>query len=160
MTRHLIWSDIECARSRIATQPGMSCATSAEYSGIDGTGKFQRWAAGTQSPTVSTYVMLVDAATTSVHLPLKRDEEAEFLPEISNFTRNNAHEWTPLVELAGGFYANFKAGDGRPCFAFVKPGPARGDGLAWVIRGYHCVGGRQPLAADRIAGVIGGLKAR
>lgn len=161
MTRHLIWSDLDCARSRIAVLPGMTCNSSAEYNGVDGSGKFQRWAAGSHSSTTATYVMLVDGSEpTSIHLPLQRDEEAEFIQEISNFTRNNAQDWSPLVEIAGGYYATFKAGDGRPCFAFAKPGPARGNGLAWVMRGYHCIGGRQPLPADRIAGVIGTLKAR
>ena len=161
MTRHLIWSTVDCPRSRIVTAPGMTCDTSAEYVGVDGSGKFQRWAASNRSPTAATYVMLIDGSeATSVHLPLKRDEESEFLREISNFTRNNAQDWSPLVELAGGFYSTFKSGDGRPCFAFVKPGPPRGNGLAWAMRGYHCAGGRQPLTGDQIAGVIGTLKAR
>ncbi len=161
MTKHLIWSQVECARSRIATTAGMTCDTSAEYAGVDGTGKFQRWAASVRSATTVTYVMLTDAAAaTSVHLPLKRDEESELLREISNFTRNNAQEWSSLAEQAGSFYATFKSGDGRPCFAFAKPGPPRGDGLAWVIRGYHCIAARQALSGDQIAGVIGTLKAR
>ncbi|HKU95179.1 MAG TPA: hypothetical protein VJR58_07885, partial [Vineibacter sp.] len=126
-----------------------------------GRGKFRRWAAGTHAATTATYVMLVDAVdAASVHLPLKRDEEGEFLLEISSFTRNNASDWSAVAAHADSFYATFKAVDGRSCFAFAKPGPTRGDGLAWVMRGYHCTAGREPLAADRIALVIGTLKAR
>jgi class 3 adenylate cyclase len=161
MTRSLAWSDIDCAKSRIAAGPGMSCAASAEYDGVDGRGKFRRWAAGIHAPAASTYVVLVDGVEpTSVHLPLKRDDEGEFLVEISTFTRDNARDWSPLTAQDGSFYATFKAPDGRACFAFAKPGPARGDGLAWVMRGYHCTGSGQPLTPERIAGVIGALKAR
>lgn len=161
MTRSLVWNDIDCAGSRIATTAGMNCAASAEYDGVDGRGKFRRWAAGLHETATSTYVVLVDAVdVASVHLPLRRDDESEFLPEISSFTRNNAQDWSSTTALTGGFYATFKAPDGRACFAFAKPGPARGDGLAWVMRGYHCAAGGQPLTPERIAAVIAPLKTR
>lgn len=161
LTRSLAWSDIACGQSRIATGQGMTCSASAEYDGGDGRGKFRRWAAGTHGATTATYVMLVDTVdAASAHLPLKRDEEGEFLLEISSFTRNNARDWSALAARGDSFYATFKAVDGRSCFAFAKPGPARGDGLAWVMRGYHCTAGREPLAEDRIALVIGTLKVR
>ncbi|WP_178130316.1 adenylate/guanylate cyclase domain-containing protein [Reyranella sp. CPCC 100927] len=160
-TRSLSWADIPCAQSRIAAGQGMTCSASAEYDGVDGRGKFRRWAAGTHAATTATYVMLVDTVdAASVHLPLRRDDESEFLLEISSFTRNNAREWSSLAALGDSLYVTFKAVDGRSCFAFAKPGPARGDGLAWVMRGYHCVASGQSLVADRIALVIGTLKAR
>ncbi len=161
LTRSLAWADIECARSRILAGAGMSCAASAEYDGVDGRGTFRRWAAGSHGPSAATYVVLVDAVDAgSVHVPLRRDDENEFLLEISSFTRNNAHDWSALSAQGDGFYATFKAADGRACFAFAKPGPARADGLAWVMRGYHCPGGNAALSTDRIASVIGTLKAR
>ncbi|TXL72092.1 adenylate/guanylate cyclase domain-containing protein [Vineibacter terrae] len=161
LTRSLAWADIECSRSRILASAGMSCAASAEYDGVDGRGTFRRWAAGSHGPSAATYVVLVDAVDAgSVHMPLRRDDESEFLLEISSFTRNNAHDWSALNAQGDGFYATFKAADGRACFAFAKPGPARADGLAWVMRGYHCPGGNAALSTDRIASVIGTLKVR
>src|SRR5262249_34420890 len=89
-TRNLSWADTGGARSRMATTSGMTCASSVDYDGVDGSGKFRRWAAGNHAAAAATYVVLVDGAEpTSVHVLLKRDEESEFLIEISNFTRNN-----------------------------------------------------------------------
>jgi hypothetical protein len=161
LTRSLDWSDIDCGGSRIVTTAGMSCAASADYSGVDGRGRFRRWAAGLHGPAAATYVVLVDAVDAdSVHLPLQQDDESDFLPEISSFTRNNAQDWSSVATLGGGFYATFRASDGRACFAFAKPGPVRGDGLAWVLRGYHCAPGGQPLSRDAIAAIVAPLKAR
>jgi class 3 adenylate cyclase len=161
LTRSLDWRDIDCASSRIVTAAGMSCAASADYSDVDGRGRFRRWAAGLHGPAAATYLVLVDAVDAgSTHLPLQQDDEGEFLPEISSFTRNNAQDWSSVTALGEGFYATFKASDGRACFAFAKPGPARGDGLAWVLRGYHCAPGGQPLSREAIAAIVAPLKAR
>jgi hypothetical protein len=43
---------------------------------------------------------------------------------------------------------------------FTKPGPARGQGLEWVIRGYHCVPAGRALPADQIRAVIDAQRAR
>lgn len=160
-TRHLDWKDIPCNRTRLVTVAGMSCNASSPYEGQDGRGRFQRSAAGLHAAGTSTYLMLIEAAdATSVHEALSPDDEDDFIIEISNFTRNNARGWSSLVGHAGGYYATFTAVDGRSCVGFAKPGPARGTGLEWVIRGYHCVPAGRTLQADQIRAVMDAQRAR
>jgi class 3 adenylate cyclase len=160
-TRHLDWKDVPCARSRLTTVAGMSCNATSPYEGHDGRGRFQRSAAGVHAGGMSTYVLLIEAAdAASVHEALNPDDEDDFIIEISNFTRNNARSWSPLVSHAGGYFATFTAVDGRSCTGFVKPGPARGAGLEWVIRGYHCVPAGRTLQADQIRAVMDAQRPR
>lgn len=160
-TRHLAWIDLPCARSRLVTVAGMNCNASSPYEGQDGLGRFQRSAAGVHAGGTSTYLLLIEAAdANSAHEALNPDDEDDFLVEISNFTRNNARVWSPLVGYAGGYYATFTAVDGRSCMGFVKPGPPRGTGLEWVIRGYHCVPAGRTLQPDQIRAVMDAQKAR
>ncbi len=160
-TRHLDWKDVPCARSRLATVAGMTCNATPPYEGHDGRGRFQRSAAGVHAGGTSTYVLLIEAAdAASAHETLNADDEDDFIIEISNFTRNNARGWSPLVSHAGGYYATFTAVDGRGCVGFAKPGPARGAGLEWVIRGYHCVPAGRSLQADQIRAVIDAQRPR
>lgn len=160
-TRHLDWRDLPCARSRLTTVAGMTCNVASPYEGHDGRGRFQRSAAGVHAGGTSTYVLLIEAAdAVSAHEALNADDEDDFIIEISNFTRNNARGWSPLVGYAGGYYATFTAVDGRSCTGFVKPGPARGAGLEWVIRGYHCVPAGRTLQADQIRAVMDAQRPR
>lgn len=160
-TRHLDWRDAPCNRSRLATTAGMSCNTSSPYEGQEGRGRFQRSAAGVHTGGSSTYLLLIEAAdATSVHEALNPDDEDDFIVEISNFTRNNARGWAPLVGYAGGYYTTFTATDGRGCVGFVKPGPARGAGLEWVIRGYHCVPAGRTLPPDQIRALMDAQRTR
>lgn len=160
-TRHLAWSDVPCARVRLVTVAGMQCNASAPYEGHDGRGRFQRSAAGVHAAGTSTYLLLIETAdAASVHEALNPDDEDYFLVEISNFTRNNARDWSPLVSHAGGYYATFTALDKRSCVGFVKPGPARGTGLEWVIRGYHCVPAGRTLQPDQIRTVMDAQRPR
>ena len=160
-TRHLDWKDVPCARLRLATVAGMSCNATSPYEGHDGRGRFQRSAAGVHTGGMSTYVVLIEAAdAASAHEALNPDDEDDFIIEISNFTRNNARGWSPLVGHAGGYYATFTAVDGRSCMGFAKPGPARGTGLEWVIRGYHCVPAGRTLQADQIRAVVDAQRPR
>lgn len=160
-TRHLDWKDVPCARVRLTTVAGMSCNATPPYEGHDGRGRFQRSAAGVHAGGLSTYLLLIEAADAgSAHEALNPDDEDDFIIEISNFTRNNARGWSPLVGHAGGFYATFTAVDGRSCMGFVKPGPTRGGGLEWVIRGYHCVPAGRALQADQVRAVIDAQRLR
>jgi class 3 adenylate cyclase len=160
-TRHLDWKDAPCARLRLVTVAGMSCNATSPYEGHDGQGRFQRSAAGVHAAGMSTYLLLIEAAdATSVHQALNPEDEDDFIAEISNFTRNNARVWSPLVGHAGGYYATFTAIDGRACVGFVKPGPARGTGLEWVIRGYQCVSAGRTLPAEQIRAMMDAQRAR
>jgi len=160
-TRHLDWKDQPCARSRLTTVAGMSCNATSPYEGHDGRGRFQRSAAGVHAGGMSTYLLLIEAAdAASAHEAVNPDDEDVFIVEISNFTRNNARGWSPLVGHAGGFYATFTAVDGRNCMGFVKPGPVRGAGLEWVIRGYHCVPAGRTLQPDQIRAVMDAQRPR
>ena len=160
-TRHLDWKDVPCARSRLMTVAGMSCNATSPYEGQDGQGRFQRSAAGVHVGGTSTYLLLIEAAdASSAHEALNPDDEDDFIIEISNFTRNNARGWSSLVGYGGGYYATFTAIDGRSCVGFVKPGPPRGKGLEWVIRGYHCVPAGRPLAAEQIRAVMDAQRRR
>jgi len=160
-TRHLDWKDVPCGRVRLVTAAGMSCNATPPYEGHDGRGRFQRSAAGVHAGGLSTYVLLIEAAdASSAHDALNADDEDDFIIEINNFTRNNARGWSPLVGHAGGYYATFTAVDGRSCMGFAKPGPARGTGLEWVIRGYHCVPAGRTLQPDQIRAVIDAQRPR
>jgi hypothetical protein len=146
---------------RLVTVAGMSCNATSPYEGHDGQGRFQRSAAGVHAAGMSTYLLLIEAAdATSVHQALNPEDEDDFIAEISNFTRNNARVWSPLVGHAGGYYATFTAIDGRACVGFVKPGPARGTGLEWVIRGYQCVSAGRTLPAEQIRAMMDAQRAR
>lgn len=153
--RKLEFKPVACAQSKIATTTGLACSVSPIYNGHDGKGRFRRWAAGAHGSSLATYIVLVEAVdATSVHDSLTRDDEEALLAEISNVTRFNVMQWQDVEASSSGFIAHFVTFDRRNCAAFTKPGPARGQGLAWVMRGYICTYGGQTLSADQIRTVI------
>lgn len=154
-TRKLEFKPVQCAQSKLATTTGLTCTVSSIYEGYDGKGRFRRWAAGAHGAGLATYILVVEAVdASSVHEPITKDDEEAFLTEISNVTRYNAMQWLDIEASATGFVAQFVTFDRRNCAAFSKPGPVRGQGLAWVMRGYVCAHGGQRLSAEQIRTVV------
>lgn len=153
-TRSLEFKPVSCAQSKLATTTGLNCSVSAIYDGYDGKGRFRRWAAGAHGGSLSTYIVVVEAVdSNSVHDSVVKDDEEAYLAEISNVTRHNVSQWSDIEASSAGFVAHFVTFDRRNCAAFTKPGPGRGQGLAWVMRGYICAYGSQ-LTPEQIRTVV------
>jgi hypothetical protein len=158
-----VWSDIDCAKSRIIAPDGLKCRATQNYPGGSANDAaagdkavFHAWSTYGTRDDVKLYYFLSEAMSPGTfHHPTK--SLAEIMvnrgaqgDDTKNFSR-------PRITI-GGDYITFTSSKGEAysgvlhsCLGVRKLGPEEDDGYKWALYATRCVPGQQDMTeADAI----------
>ena len=135
------WSAIDCAQSKLATAPGLTCKATQSFAGGDSStgnagGTFQRWLAEGRMNGAGVFYFMT--AATSVGASIV--ENASLVRDIRNEMKdgNMIHEFSPMGNRGGADYMTFMTGAGQSCVGIRRYGPSQGEGYMWILYGVRC----------------------
>jgi len=155
-----VWSDIDCAQSKIKAPAGLKCratndingSSDARFSKGSGGGVFKNWSAyGTQDGT-KLYYMIYDTigphSSKSVFLSL--DQE---IRNLSPYAKGGK-DFTQPAQMSGADYSRFAGAKGDACVAIRKAGPVQGSGYKWVLFANECVPAGKTISDQELGRLI------
>ena len=151
-----VWSDIDCAQSRIVVSTGFKCRATQEYYGGQGTasagagGVFREWTASATLNNVRLFYLLHEGiANRSTIVTTESLEE-----RIKQLSKKADKNFSPTSPMAGGDYVRYEGPLGQPCVGIRKYGPSRGTGFKWIMMGTRCVQKGMTISDQDIASFI------
>jgi hypothetical protein len=140
-----VWSDIDCAQSKIEAPAGLKCRATNEINGSSearfskgsGGGVFKNWSTyGTKDGTKLFYLIydtLGSHSSKSVYLSLEHE-----IRNLSPYAKDGK-AFTQPAQMSGADYLRFTGAKGDACVAIRKVGPVQGSGYKWVLFANECV---------------------
>jgi hypothetical protein len=151
-----VWSDVDCAQSRIVVPTGFKCRATQEYYGGQGTassdagGIFRQWTASATLNNVRLYYLLHDGIAARSNVTTTESLE-ERIKQLSQKADKNFLLTSPM---AGGDYVRYEGPAGQPCVGIRKYGPSMGTGFKWIMVGTRCVQTGKTISDQDIASFI------
>jgi hypothetical protein len=140
----LVWSEVDCARSRIVPISGAICRGTNAGAGSEmagGVGQRHSLRGGTPFGYVSV-VMSEGTAGQACVLTLK--STVDYL-KLIDVRAAGASGWSGVTKYGDAEYATFKSSEGEECVGFRKLGERRNLGYAWMMHGLLCAPKEQTL---------------
>lgn len=158
-----VWSNIDCAESRIIAPDGLKCRATQNYPGgrandaaADGKAIFHAWSAyGTRGDAKLYYFLSEAISPGTFHRPTKnlveimvnRGEQGEDTKHFSRPQKTTGGDYLTFTSSKGESYF----GELHSCLGIRKLGQVQGDGYKWVLYATRCVPGQQSMTeADAI----------
>jgi hypothetical protein len=136
-----VWSDIDCAQSKIVAPADFKCRATQEYYGGQGTsssdasGKFRQWSASATLNNVRLYYFLHEAIGARSNVTATESLE-ERIKQLGQKADKNFSQTLPM---AGGDYVRYEGPAGQPCVGIRKYGPSTTTGFKWIMVGTRCL---------------------
>lgn len=158
-----VWSDIDCAKSRIIAPEGLKCRVTQNYPGgrandaaAGGKAIFHAWSTYGKLGDAKYFYFLSEAISPGTfHRPSKL--LVEIMVNRGAHGEDTAYFSQPKA-TTGGDYVTFTSSKGESyagmlhsCLGIRKLGPAESDGYKWVLYATRCLPGQQTFTeADAI----------
>jgi outer membrane protein assembly factor BamD (BamD/ComL family) len=147
------WSEVACDSIPLWSPAGFTCQVSSDYpqparyrsymaGGTVGGWQTQVWMHAAIAP--DSYVQTMDAARA--------------LPRLNTLTHAGT-DWSAVLNYGGADYMTFRHTTSN-CVAMRKPGPARGQGYAYVFTAVQCAPPGAPLYPNDIRTTIDGVRVK
>jgi hypothetical protein len=156
-----VWSDIDCAHSKLVVPPGLRCRATQEMAGSNSAkfaasggmqGTFREWSAVGAKDGLKLYYIghetIGSNAYKAVYLTLEEE-----IRTYSPYARDGRNFTSPSQKSAGD-YVRFTGAQGEDCVAIRKVGPVQSKGYKWVILSNKCVSAGQSISDDDIGQLI------
>jgi hypothetical protein len=151
-----VWSDVDCAQSKIVVPAGFKCRATQEYYGGQGTassnagGMFRQWSASATLNNAGLFYHLHEGIVTrSTVVTIESLEE-----RIKQLSRKADKNFSPTSPMAGGDYVRYESASGQPCVGIRKYGPSTTIGFKWIMVGTRCVQNGMAISDQDIASFI------
>ena len=151
-----VWSDVDCAQSKIVVPPGFKCQATQEYYGGQGTassdagGMFRQWTASATVNNVRLFYLLHEGVVARSNVTATESLEER----IKQLSRKPDKNFSATSPMAGGDYVRYEGPLGQPCVGIRKYGPSMGTGFKWIMVGTRCVQKGMTISDQDIASFI------
>jgi hypothetical protein len=151
-----VWSDVDCAQSKIVAPAGFKCRATQEYYGGQGTassdagGKFRQWSASATLNNVRLYYFLHEAIGGRSNITATESLEER----IKQLGRKADKNFSQTLPMAGGDYVRYEGPAGQPCVGIRKYGPSTSIGFRWIMAGTRCAQKDKTISDQDIASFI------
>jgi hypothetical protein len=133
----LVWSEVDCARSRIVPVPGAICRGTNIGAGSEiAGGAGQRHSLRGDTPFGYVSVVVSEGITGEAHV-LTLKSAVDYLKLVDERAAG-ASAWSVVTRYGDAEYATFQSSKGEQCVGFRKLGESRSRGYAWMMHGLLC----------------------
>ena len=147
------WTDIDCAKSRIAAGPGLKCKVTNVVTTEGNVGAFRRWTAFGTTREGYVHIFLWEPENSYSYLTTG-ETTAEFLKWMY-VNGSSTNQFTAVARYGGADYSMFvDTKEGRSCAGFRRTGDDRRGGYDWIMGGILCAPPGQQLAEGQFADFI------
>ena len=150
------FSDIDCARSRIAAAAGLTCQVTQNMSGgaDDAEGTSRTWVAYGNRNGAQTFYVINESTSPgqgwqenfSLHKDMRLYMQSSGAPR----------DFSPLGNRDGADYITFASPAGNACVGVRRYGPSTSGGYRWILHGFRCEPSGKALTESEIDGFIAG----
>lgn len=154
-----VWTEVDCALSRVAPLPGATCRTTNVAAGSEvAGGRSQRHAVAGTTPLGYVYILMTEAIDSAASIATLKNA-MDYLKLINKRAADGA-SWSAVSRHGGADYHTFKSNEAEACVGFRKFGDRRSAGYAWIMAGLLCAPRGEELQHAHLATFIDGARPR
>jgi outer membrane protein assembly factor BamD (BamD/ComL family) len=147
------WSEVGCDSIPLWAPAGFTCQVSSDY---PQPGRYRSYTAGGTVGGWQTQVWMHTAIASETFVQMM--DAARALPRLNTLTHAGT-DWSTVLSYGGADYMTFRYAASN-CVAMRKPGPARGQGYAYVFTAVQCAPPGAPLYPNDIRTTIDGVRVK
>jgi hypothetical protein len=137
------WAPIDCSKSDIVLAGLTKCEEAGPWDGSDARGQVHAQRAFVQNGAELTYVYVFKPRVTLMTGGvggLSPEQREKWLSGPTQQMAKSGTNFSPTLNVAGGYAKTYTMPGGWQCFSFVKDGPPHGlsYGFAFTMNGFHC----------------------